>query len=314
MDKTPLIVIVGPTAAGKTDLAIKVAKKLNSEIVSADSMQIYRYMDIGTAKPTMDERQGIPHHMIDIVDPDEAFNVALYQRSAKAAIKKIAEDGKIPILVGGTGLYVNSIIYPMDFTDAVEDPVYRSKLNKILDTHGNQYLHNLLKEVDPDTAARLHHNDTRRVIRAMEVYHLTGKTMMEFKQDYRKAESPYELLLFGLTMDRQKLYERINMRVDMMVDAGLVKEVKSLLDKGYTKDMISMQGLGYKEIIYYLKGLATLEEALEILKRETRKFAKRQMTWFRREKRIHWLDADLFNDRQAMSDWVVSTVQENESF
>jgi tRNA dimethylallyltransferase len=314
MKKTPLVVIAGPTAAGKTDLAIQAAKALEGEIVSADSMQVYRYMNIGTAKPTVDERQGIPHHMIDIVDPDEEFNAALFQRGANEAIREIAGRGKLPILAGGTGLYVNSIIYPMNFTDAVEDPEYRSYLNEVLRTNGNQYLHNLLKEVDPATAARLHPNDSRRIIRAMEVYHVTGKTMMEYRQDLQSLEPVYDLMLYGLTMDRQKLYERINLRVDIMLDAGLVEEVKGLLDMGYTKDLISMQGLGYKEIIQYLEGRVSLDEAIEILKMETRRFAKRQMTWFRREGRIHWLNADQFESRQDICSWLTDDVKKKLAF
>lgn len=309
MNKIPLLVIVGPTAAGKTDLAIQAAKALGGEIVSADSMQIYRYMNIGTAKPTLEERQGIPHHMIDIVDPDEEFNAALFQRGANAVIREIAGRGKLPILAGGTGLYVNSILYPMNFTDAVEDPEYRSYLNGLLGTRGNRYLHSLLEEVDPVTAARLHPNDSRRIIRAMEVYHVTGKTMMEYQQDFRNLEPVYDLMLYGLTMDRQRLYERINLRVDIMLDAGLVEEVRGLLEMGYTKDLVSMQGLGYKEIIPYLEGRASLEEATEILKMETRRFAKRQMTWFRRESRIHWLDTDQFNSRQDLCIWLTADVE-----
>jgi len=314
MNKIPLVVIVGPTAAGKTDLAIQAAKRLHGEIVSADSMQIYRYMDIGTAKPTMEERRGIPHHMIDIVDPDEEFNAALFQRGAKEAIRRIAERGRLAILAGGTGLYVNSILYPMNFTDAVEDPEYRSYLNGLLTLHGRGHLHDLLNQVDPDTAARLHPNDTRRVIRALEVYHVTGKTMMEYRQDFRDMEPLYEWMLYGLTMDRQKLYERINGRVDRMIEAGLIEEVKGLLDMGYSGDLVSMQGLGYKEIIRYLEGRIFREEAIEILKRDTRRFAKRQITWFRRETRIQWLEADQFENRQIVCDQLISDIEKKWSF
>ncbi|HHU49026.1 MAG: tRNA (adenosine(37)-N6)-dimethylallyltransferase MiaA [Caldicoprobacterales bacterium] len=309
MKKIPLIVITGPTASGKTDLAIQTAKRLNGEIISADSMQIYRYMNIGTAKPTIEERQGIPHHMIDIIDPDEEYNVALFQKHANVLIREIAGRGRLPILAGGSGLYVNSIIYPMNFTDAVDDPAYRSNLKKILEENGVIYLHNLLKQVDPDTAFKLHPNDTRRIIRALEVYHLTGKTMKEYRQNYREMEPQYNLLLYGLTMDRQTLYRRINQRVDKMINAGLVREVISLLDRGYGKDLVSMQGLGYKEIVSYLEGLVTLEEAIEILKRDTRRFAKRQLTWFKREDRILWLDRYAFDDLSALAEWMVLDVE-----
>jgi len=292
MDKIPLIVITGPTATGKTELAVQIASRLNGEIVSADSMQIYRYMNIGTAKPSLEERKGIAHHMIDIIDPDEEYNVALFQKQADQAIRNIAERGRLPIMAGGTGLYVNSIIYPMNFTDAVEDPDYRCYLNSLLESHGPEHLHSMLSEIDPETAARLHPNDTRRTIRALEVFHLTGKTMKDYRQNYREMETDYQLVMYGLTMDRQKLYDRINLRVDKMMEAGLVEEVEDLLAKGYSKNLISMQGLGYKEIIDYLNGIYSKDEAVEILKRDTRRFAKRQLTWFRREGRIEWLNMD----------------------
>jgi tRNA dimethylallyltransferase len=309
MKKTSLLVITGPTASGKTDLAIQAAKRLNGEIISADSMQIYRYMNIGTAKPNIEERQGIPHHMIDIVDPDEEYNVALFQKHANACIRETVERGKLPILAGGSGLYVNSIIYQMNFTDAVDDPDYRNQLRIILETRGAKYLHGLLEKVDPDTAANLHPNDTRRIIRALEVHHLTGKTMKEYRQNFREMESPYSLLLYGLTMERERLYDRINKRVDKMIKAGLVQEVKNLLFRGYTKDLVSMQGLGYKEIVAYLEGMDTLDEAVETLKRDTRRFAKRQLTWFRREKRIHWLDRGNYDHPNNLVDWLCSDVE-----
>lgn len=305
MNKIPLVVIVGPTAVGKTDISIQAAKTLNGEIISADSMQIYRYMNIGTAKPTLYERQDIPHHMIDIVDPNEEFSVALFQKGANQSIKEIYDNGKLPILSGGTGLYVNSILFPMNFSSSFEDADYRNHLNELSSSCGNTFVHNLLNNVDPKTAARLHPNDNRRVIRALEVHHLTGKTMAEYQQDFNEIETPYELILLGLTMDRQKLYDRINLRVDTMIETGLIDEVKALLDMGYSKNLISMQGLGYKEVISYIDGLVTLAETKEILKRATRRFAKRQQTWFRREKRILWLDTDSFSDRQEMLDWII---------
>ncbi|MDD4679344.1 MAG: tRNA (adenosine(37)-N6)-dimethylallyltransferase MiaA [Clostridia bacterium] len=311
MQKIPLLVITGPTASGKTELAIQVALELNGEIVSADSMQIYRYMDIGTAKPALHERQGIPHHMVDIRNPDEEYNVALFQKQAKDIIQQISKRGKLPILAGGTGLYINSIIYPMNFTEAVEDPEYRSQLNELLDKHGAGWLHNHLRRVDPESAQRLHPNDTRRVIRAMEVFHLTGKPMETYKQNFSVLESTYDTLIYGLTMDRKLLYDRINLRVDRMMESGLIKEVTDILDRGYSRDLISMQGLGYKEIINYLKGLSTLEESINILKRNTRRFAKRQITWFKREEQILWLDPTKMNNPKAAADWLITEVGKN---
>lgn len=309
MRKISLLVITGPTASGKTDLAIQAASHLNGEIISADSMQIYRYMNIGTAKPTIEEQQGIPHHMIDIVDPDEEYNAALFQKQANDCIRDVANKGKLPILAGGTGLYINSIIYPMNFTDAVNDPDYRKQLQEILIQYGVSYLHHMLEEVDPDTAGRLHPNDTRRVMRALEVYHLSGKPMKDYQQNYKEMEPPYNLLLYGLTMDRQQLYQRINQRVDKMVKLGLIQEVEGLLNRGYTKKLVSMQGLGYKEVISYLEGLSTLEETLDILKRDTRRFAKRQLTWFRKEGRVHWLNFDEFDHSKTMDEWMILDVE-----
>ncbi|MDN5276787.1 MAG: tRNA dimethylallyltransferase [Clostridiales bacterium] len=300
MEKKPLVVIVGPTAVGKTKLSIELAKALNGEIVSADSMQIYRYMDIGTAKPTAEERQGIPHHMMDIIDPAQEFSVAEYQRLATQAIDDIHRRNKIPIVVGGTGLYIKSLLYPMNFTDASYDPEFRRELQRQAETTGKEYLHKKLQAVDPKTAARLHPNDVRRVIRALEVYHLTGKPMSEYNQELEKMDYKYNVAMIGLTMDRAKLYERINQRVDEMIEKGLLDEVKRLLDRGYTRDMISMQGLGYKELIDYFQGKVSLEEAIYILKRETRRYAKRQLTWFRAQKDIVWVNVDQFESHEAL--------------
>lgn len=311
MKKIPLVIITGPTASGKTDLAIQIAQQLNGEIISADSMQIYRYMDIGTAKPAIHERQGIPHHMIDIRNPDEEFNVSLFQKLTTDIIRQIAERGKLPILAGGTGLYISSIIYPMNFTDAVEDPEYRSHLNEMLDQHGSTWLHNHLRRVDPDSAQRLHPNDTRRVIRAMEVFHLTGKTMEAYRQNFADLESPYSTRMYGLLMDRQLLYDRINVRVDRMIESELINEVKGILEKGYSRNLVSMQGLGYKEIVDYLKGLSTQEECINILKRNTRRFAKRQIAWFKREEQIIWLNPMEIGDPKAVGDWLITNIGKN---
>ncbi len=304
MGKIPLVIITGPTAVGKTDLAIQTALELNSEIVSADSMQIYRYMDIGTAKPSLEERQGVPHHMIDIVDPDEEYSVARYQVEAREAIERIYRKGKLPILTGGTGLYINSVIMPMSFTEAAEDPQYREELKRLAADKGNEYIYRMLDKIDPETAAKLHPNDIRRVIRALEVFHITGRTMSDYRQDFANMESQYDLVYLGLNMNRNDLYDRINKRVDTMLGSGLLDEVRSLLDMGYTKDLVSMQGLGYKEMIGYLEGLYSLDEATEILKRDTRRYAKRQLTWFRRDKRIEWLDVDNRTNRDRLH-WIM---------
>jgi tRNA dimethylallyltransferase len=291
MDKKPrLLIVVGPTAVGKTRLGVELAKRWNGEVISADSMQIYRGMDIGTAKITEEEAEGIPHWGIDLVDPDQPFTVADYQEYAEAKIREIDARGKLPILVGGTGLYVRSITDYLDFTEADMDLSFRQALQKEAEEKGVSHLHDKLAQVDPVTAKRLHPNDLRRVIRALEVYHLTGKPMSEAYEE-APEEPKYRMVMIGLTIhDRELLYERINQRVDLMIDQGLVDEVKRLLQKGYHKGLTSMQAIGYKEIISHLEGMMTLEESIEEVKRGTRRFAKRQLSWFRREKRIHWFD------------------------
>lgn len=300
MEKEVIVVIVGPTAIGKTDVAIDLAKILDGEIISADSMQIYKYMDIGTAKPTIEERQGIPHHMIDVVAPDEEFSVAQFQQQAKKLIQDIRQRGKLPIVAGGTGLYINSLIYPMDFTDAAEDHDFRERMRALASEKGNEYVYKKLYDIDPDTAQRIHYNDIRRIIRALEVYHLTGKPMSHYNQNFKTADKPYNSIIIGLTMDRSKLYDRINRRVDIMLEKGLIEEVKGLLKMDYNKNLTSMQGLGYKEIVTYLEGKRTLTESAEILKRDTRRFAKRQFTWFKRIKDIQWINRDDFNSKEKL--------------
>lgn len=303
-EKIPLVVIVGPTAVGKTETTIIVAKNLNGEIVSADSMQIYKYMDIGTAKPTIDEMQGVPHHMVSIIEPSEKFSVAQYQKYAKECIGKIYNNGKLPILTGGTGLYINSIIYPMDFTQATYDSDFRNAMIELIEKKGKEFVYNKLVKLDPETASKLHPNDTKRVIRALEVIHLTGKPMSQYKQRFDSMETPYSPIIFGLTMERHKLYERINKRVDIMIERGLIQEVESLLERGYSKESQAMQGLGYKEFFGYLEGKDTLENAVEMLKRDTRRYAKRQLTWFRRYKDIKWVNVDDFNSRNELGKWI----------
>ncbi|MFZ5647201.1 MAG: tRNA (adenosine(37)-N6)-dimethylallyltransferase MiaA [Bacillota bacterium] len=284
----PLLAIVGPTATGKTELSVRIARNLGSEIVSADSMLIYRYMNIGTAKPTISERKGIPHHMIDVADPDEMYNVAIYSQSARKLLREIYERGNLPILAGGTGLYIKAVIDGYNFSEAASDHELREKLKKECESLGREALHDRLKKVDPETASRLHINDVKRVIRALEVYYLSGKTISSSSE--KEKQTPYNLLMYGLTMDREKLYARIEERVDKMIGAGLVEEVKDLLARGFSENLTSMQGLGYKEIILYLKGKMTLDEAVDLLKKNTRRFAKRQLTWFRRDSRIIWAD------------------------
>lgn len=306
----PLIVIVGPTAVGKTEISIDIALRLNGEIVSADSMQIYKYMDIGTAKPTIEERKGVPHFMIDIITPDQEFSVALYKEMASKIIKEIHERGHMPILTGGTGLYVNSIINIMDFSSTA-DWRLREELKEQAKMYGNEYLYNKLREIDPITSAKLHPNDIRRIIRALEVYKLTGKPISYYQLTTQNRPNPdYDVLMIGLTMDREKLYNRIEARVDKMIGAGLVDEVRWLCEKGYKDNMIAMQGLGYKEIIRYLDGQCTLEEAINTLKRNTRRYAKRQLTWFRRDKRIHWIYVDQFNSKEEIIKNILELVAE----
>jgi len=285
-----VIVIVGPTASGKTKMSIELAKQINGEIISADSMQIYKYMDIGTAKPTLEERQGIRHYLIDEVTPADEFSVARFQGLALKYIEEIISKNKIPIVVGGTGLYINSLIYNIKFTEINTDWELRKKLQEVAREKGNEYLHSELRKIDPEAAEKIHVNDTRRIVRALEVYYITNKPISYYQKISRSEPPKYKFILFGIRMDREKLYNRINKRVDEMIEKGLVDEVKRLLEMGYDKCSIAMQGLGYKEILWYLKGEANLSEVIELLKRDTRRYAKRQMTWFNSIKDIIWLD------------------------
>ncbi|NSW82499.1 MAG: tRNA (adenosine(37)-N6)-dimethylallyltransferase MiaA [Syntrophothermus sp.] len=297
--KEPLLVITGPTATGKSEVGVLVAEKLGGEIISADSMLIYRGMDIGTAKPTNADRRGIPHHMIDIVEPDQDYNVALYREQAMAVIKKVLERGNLPIVVGGTGLYIEALIRNYSFGGAGTDKTLRKKLQKEA-AESPFLLHQRLAKIDPATASQLHPANTRRVIRALEVYYLTGKPISNFKR-LDEPDPPFNLLMFGLTMEREALYRRIEKRVDRMIAMGLIEEVQNLLQRGFSPGLNSMRGLGYKEMISYLNGTLSLEEAVEVLKRNTRRFAKRQMTWFRRYKEIRWLKIENFADCEAIA-------------
>lgn len=298
--KPPLVILTGPTAVGKTEISIKLAKRINGEIISADSMQVYRYMDIGTAKIQKEEMQGVPHYLIDILEPKEEFNVVKFQEYALNAMNEIYAKGKIPIIVGGTGFYIQSVLYGIDFIDNDEDSSYRKELEELAITKGQTYLHDELKKVDEISANSIHQNNVKRVIRALEYYHQTGLKISEHNEEQRQKESPYNFSYFVLKNHRNVLYERINLRIDKMLEAGLIEEVKNLLQKGCTKEMVSMQGLGYKEIISYLDGECTLEEAIYLLKRDTRHFAKRQLTWFKREKEVTWIEKNEYEDKEEI--------------
>ena len=286
--KKPLIILTGPTAVGKTKLSIKLAKAVNGEIISADSMQVYHYMDIGSAKILPEEMEGVPHHLVDCLDPDEEFNVVRFQQMAKEAIEDIYARTRIPILVGGTGFYIQAVTGDIDFTECGEDNSYRKELEQMAKEQGAEVLHNMLAKVDPESAIAIHANNTKRVIRALEYYQQTGEPISQHNKQQREKESPYNLAYFVLNDERSHLYARIDARIDEMLKEGLVDEVKRLQQMGYHKGMVSMQGLGYKEILSYLDGTWSLEEAVYVLKRDTRHFAKRQITWFKREKNVEW--------------------------
>lgn len=288
--KKPLVILTGPTAVGKTKASIGLAKAIGGEIISADSMQVYKQMDIGSAKIKPSEMEEIPHYLLDILEPDEEFHVVLFQQMAKQAIQKIYEKGKIPIIVGGTGFYIQAVLYDIDFSENEKDTSYREELEKLAQTKGAEYLHDRLREVDEKSAQDIHANNVKRVIRALEYFHQTGEKISEHNEEQRKKVSPYNFSYFVLNDEREHLYERINLRVDQMINEGLVREVQSLKEKGYTRDMVSMQGLGYKEMLDYLDNKCSLEEAVEIIKRDTRHFAKRQITWFKRESDVTWID------------------------
>lgn len=290
-----LIVLTGPTAVGKTALSIRLAKEIGGEIISADSMQVYRHMDIGSAKITETEMQGVPHYLVDILDPMEEFNVFLFQKLAKEAIERIYQNGHIPIIVGGTGFYIQSVLYDIDFTDNETDRTYRTELEALAKKKGAEYLHELLKKADPEAAEQIHANNVKRVIRALEYHRLTGEKISEHNRTEREKESPYDFCYFVLNDERSRLYERIERRVDQMLADGLVEEVKALKEMGCGMEQISMQGLGYKEILGYLDGAFDLEQAVYLIKRDTRHFAKRQLTWFRRERDVIFIDKPSFN-------------------
>ena len=308
--KKPLIILTGPTAVGKTELSIKLAKAVNGEIISADSMQVYKKMDIGTAKITKKEMEGVPHYLIDVLDPKEDFNVVLFQQLAKEAMECIYAKGKVPIITGGTGFYIQSILYDIDFTKNDGDTSYREQLEQLAKEKGADYLHQMLLEVDEESAKAIHANNVKRVIRALEFFKQTGKQISKHNEEERQKTSPYTFVYFVLNHDRQVLYDRINKRVDIMLSNGLLSEVETLYKEGYDNSFVSMQGLGYKEILSYLKGECSLEDAIYILKRDTRHFAKRQITWFKREKDITWVNKNEFSSEEEILPFMIEKLKE----
>ena len=289
MTKPKVIVICGPTASGKTALSIELAKKINGEIVSCDSMQIYKDMDIGTAKPTIEEMQGIKHYMLDFVSPDERYSVADYKKQAKQAIREIIEKGKVPIVVGGTGLYVDSLIYEIEYQNIEFDEKYRKQLEERSEKEGLEALYNEAKKIDPEAITKISPNDKKRILRILEIYNATGKNKTEQEKESRKNEVEFDYKVYAISWDREKLYDRINQRVDIMIDQGLIEEVRKIYSK-YNKFPTAMQGLGYKEVLEYLEGKCNKQEMIDKIKQETRRYAKRQLTWFRKNKQTIWLD------------------------
>lgn len=311
MSKRPLIILTGPTAVGKTSLSIQLAKCINGEIISADSMQVYKGMDIGSAKITQEEMCGVPHHLIDVLEPWEEFNVVVFQQKCKECMEEIYERGHIPILTGGTGFYIQAVLRDIDFTANEENTRYRTYLEELAGEKGAEYLHQMLTEVDPEGAAAIHANNVKRTIRALEFYHLTGEKISDHNQREAQKDNAYNACYFVLNDDRSLLYQRIEQRVDEMIANGLVEEVRGLAAKGCTRDMVSMQGLGYKEIVDYLDGKCSLEEAVYIIKRDTRHFAKRQLTWFKREKEVIWVDKKEFSyDNPKILEFMMQNMRE----
>ena len=311
MDKRPLVIITGPTGVGKTDISIDLAKKINGEIISADSIQIYKYMDVGSAKIMPEEMDGVPHHLVDELYPDQEFNVFVFKEIAKKAIEGIYERNRIPVIVGGTGFYIQSILYDIDFSDEDnEQGTIRKKYMDLAAEHGNDYLHDMLRRVDPESAELIHKNNVKRVIRALEFFEINGKKISEHNEEQKQNESPYNFEYFVLNRERSVLYDRIEKRVDIMLEDGLENEVRELLDKGYDRKLVSMQGLGYKEMAAYIEGEISLDEAVYLIKRDTRRFAKRQLTWFRREKIVRLLNYEDFdNSKSKMCEFMIECLK-----
>ena len=305
MSKPKVIVICGPTASGKTALSIELAKKINGEIISSDSMQIYKDMNIGTAKPTAEEMQGIKHYLLDFVEPDKRYSVAEFKKDAEKAIEEILSKGKIPIVVGGTGLYVDSLIYGIEYQNIELDEKYRKELEKIAEEQGLQVLYKRAKEIDEEAIKKISPNDKKRIIRILEIYKATGKNKTEQEIESRKKEIKYDFKVFAINMDREKLYERINKRVDIMIEQGLIEEVKEITQK-YKKFPTAMQGLGYKEVVEYLEGKISKEEMIEKVKMETRRYAKRQITWFKKNKQTIWIDG--LADKQSNIQFILENI------
>ena len=312
MDKSmkPLIILTGPTAVGKTALSIGLAKAVNGEIISADSMQVYRKMNIGTAKIEPSEMQGVRHHLIDILDPGEEFNVVLFKKYALDAMEDIYSRGKIPVIVGGTGFYIQALLYDIDFEDNDNDMSYREELQRLAAEKGNSYIHDMLFKVDSESAEKIHENNVKRVIRALEFYRKTGMKISEHNETEAQKESPYNFEYFVLNDDRSKLYDRIDRRIDIMLEQGLIDEVRQLFSEGYSRDLVSMQGLGYKEIIDYIQGRCSLDEAVYTLKRDTRHFAKRQITWFKREKHVTWVNKNEYESESRILEYMLNRLRE----
>ncbi len=308
--KQRLIIVTGPTAVGKTALSVALAKRLCGEIISADSMQVYRHMDIGSAKVSEEEMGGVRHHLIDILEPSEEFNVARFKQLAGEAVRDIASRGAVPIVAGGTGFYIQALLYDIDFTQTTEDPAFRREMEEKAGREGPMALHALLREVDPRAADAIHANNVKRVIRALEFNRQTGMRISDHNEAERQKESAFDSYYYVLTTDRPALYERIDRRVDQMIEQGLVGEVERLRAMGCRRDMVSMQGLGYKEILSYLDGEISLDEAVRIIKRDTRHFAKRQLTWFKREREVRWLNlADFGNDLERVAAHVMEELR-----
>lgn len=312
MDRKPLIILAGPTAVGKTSLSIRLAKETGGEIISADSMQVYRHMDIGSAKITKEEMEGVPHYLVDVLEPEEEFNVVRFQQMAKEAAERIWEKGKIPLVVGGTGFYIQALLYDIDFTENDGDESYRRQLEqKASDEEGASELYEMLKTVDPKAAQEIHPRNIKRIIRALEFYHQTGKKISEHNETQRQKMPPYNYAYFVLTDERGRLYERIDRRVDLMMEQGLLDEVRYLKERGVRKDSTAMQGLGYKELYAYLEGEYPLDEAVRIIKRDTRHFAKRQLTWFKRERDVIWTDKSVIGqEEENLADYMLGYLRE----